>query len=214
MRLTYLKQAGVLASATSILVGCGFIFSHGPPENHQELEYFSCTESNTGPILDIVWGSLNVLGALAAAADPDAYTNSDQIIFVGLTWGAVSGAAAAVGFTKSRECRDAKQELARRQSTVAEPRPVTADSTVAAVFLDPQLDTLLVGAQLQLVATAHNSSGAAIPNRSFVWSSSNDAIASVNPAGMVTANASGSVAIAANAEGVVGTARIVVVQPN
>jgi hypothetical protein len=214
MRLTYLTRTGLLASATPILVGCGFVFSHGPPDNHQQLEYFSCTESNTGPILDVVWGSLNVLGALAAAGDPDAYTNSDQIILVGLTWGAVSGAAAAVGFNKSRKCRDAKLELARRQPMVAQPTQMTADSTLAAVVLRPQLDTLLVGDQLQLVATAHNSSGAAIPNRSFVWSSSNDAIASVNRAGMVTAHASGSVAIAANAEGIVGTTRIVVVQPN
>ena len=44
----------------------------------------------------------------------------------------------------------------------------------------------------------------------FVWSSSNDAIASVNNAGLVTAHATGAVVIAANTDNVVGTANIVV----
>jgi len=52
-----------------------------------------------------------------------------------------------------------------------------------------------------------------MPDRPFLWSSSNDAIASVSNAGLVTAHAAGTVVIAANAGNVVGTARIVVTAP-
>ena len=62
--------AGFLVASTT---ACGFIFSHGPPDGHEQMSSFSCTEGNAGPILDIVWGGLNVIGALAAAGDPGAY---------------------------------------------------------------------------------------------------------------------------------------------
>jgi hypothetical protein len=71
----------LLALSTS---ACGFIFSHGPPEGHENMEYFSCTESNAGPIVDIVWGGLNVLGALTVASDPSSYDSPDQTVAIGL----------------------------------------------------------------------------------------------------------------------------------
>ncbi len=86
-----------------------------------------------------------------------------------------------------------------------------ADLGVAQVVISPPVDTLTVGEQLQLTATAHSSDGAAI-TAEFSWTSSNDAIASVR-FGLVTVHANGEVVIAANADGVVGTARIVVL-PN
>lgn len=61
----------------------------------------------------------------------------------------------------------------------------------------------------QVVATAMNSGGVSIMNKMFRWSSSNDAIASVN-SGLITAHASGEIVIAANTDNIVGTARIVV----
>jgi uncharacterized protein YjdB len=47
----------------------------------------------------------------------------------------------------------------------------------------------------------------------FAWSSSNDAIASVSSAGLVTAHGPGTVVIAANTSNVVGTASILVTAP-
>jgi hypothetical protein len=195
---------------------CGFIFSHGPPEGHENMDYISCTESNAGPIVDIVWGALNVLGALTVASDPSSYDSPDQTVAIGLSWGVVSGTAAAVGFNKSRRCRAAKQQLAARQ---AHAPPVqgaidpAGQAVVEAVVITPQLDTLSVGERVQLVASAHRSSGAVVANKFFSWSSSNDAIASVSSAGLVTAHASGSVVIAARTDNTVGTANVVVVSP-
>ena len=206
-RALWTALAGCLVASTT---ACGFIFSHGPPDGHEQMSSFNCTEGNAGPILDIVWGGLNVIGALAAASDPSAYENSDQIVVVGLSWGVVSGTAAAVGFNKSKKCRLAKKQLAERQGQA--PTPADAGAPVA-VVVSPPNDTLQVGARVQLVATAHNSSGLPVANRAFLWSSSNDAVASVNEAGLVTANAPGTVTIAARTGTIVGTARVVVLGP-
>ena len=191
--------------------GCGFLFTHGPPTGHEQLEYIPCTESDAGPILDIVWGGLNVLGALVIASSPDEYENPDVAVASGLGWGVLSSFSAASGFKKASACKGARQALAQRQAARAlAPVPVGDIAMVMAVVVTPAADTLAVGAQHQLVAAAHNSSGASVPGRVFTWSSSNDAIASVSNAGLVTARAPGSVIIAANTNNVVGTAMILV----
>jgi hypothetical protein len=200
-----MKRTSCLALCALSLSGCGFIFSHGPPAGHENLQYFSCTESNTGPILDIVWAGLNVIGALTVAGDPSSYDHPDETVAVGLAWGVVSSSAAAVGFNKSKKCRAAKQQLAARQVN-----PSAIAGGVQVVVITPQADTVDVGERVQLVATAHNSSGAVLADRAFSWSSSNDAIASVNGAGLVTAYAAGFVIIAARSDQVVGVANIVV----
>jgi uncharacterized protein YjdB len=174
------------------------------------MESFQCTESNAGPALDIVWASLNVLGALGVAADPNAYENSGQIVVVGLAWGVFSSFSAASGFNKSKQCRQALQQLAERNAQRRAGLAALPIDLPSAVVVSPSDDTLAIGGQRQLVANAHSSSGTVIPNRGFMWSSSNDAIASVSTAGLVTAHAAGTVVIAANTGNVVGTARITV----
>ena len=52
-RLTAIAFLGLVPAATG---ACGFIFSHGPPVGHEQMEYFTCTESNAGPIVDVIWG--------------------------------------------------------------------------------------------------------------------------------------------------------------
>jgi len=193
--------------------GCGFIFVHGPPADHERLEYISCTESDAGPILDIVWGGLNVVGALTVASSPSDYENPDLAITSGLAWGVVSSFSAASGFKKTSACKRARQALAQRQAARGLIPVSVGDSAAVAVVITPAADTLAVGSQRQLVANAHNSSGATVPGRMFTWSSSNDAIASVSNAGLVTAHAPGSVLIAANTNNVVGTAKLVVTGP-
>ena len=207
----------VLGLSSLLLAGCGFVISQGPPTGHEQLDAFSCTESNAGPTLDIVWASLNVLGAVAAASDPSAYDNSGQIVAVGLAWGVFSSFSAASGFNKSKRCRAALLELAARQAQRrANPSGLSLPTevpSVQAVMVTPPEDTLAVGERVQLVASAHSSSGIVVPNRDFMWSSSNDAIASVSNAGLVTARAAGTAVMAANTGNVVGTARIMVTPP-
>lgn len=205
-----------LTSGLSLLCtsACGFILTQAPPADHRSQTYFTCTESNAGPVVDIIWGGLNVLGGLLASDDPSSQfysADASQTRTIGLAWGLLSGSAAAVGFAKTKRCREAKQELAERQRTgVAGVPPQETATTVATVSLAPAVDTLLVDSALQLVASAHGTSGLPAKDRTFTWSSSNDAVASVDAAGLVTAHAPGSVVIAARTGFVVGTARLTV----
>jgi hypothetical protein len=139
---------------------------------------------------------------------------SEAFIVFDLSSAALAGTAGVVGFNKTKRCRAAKRELARRYEEALDqrvrPEPAPADLVVLAVVISPAADTLTVSDQLQLRATAYNSGGGAIPNKLFTWSSSNAAIASVSAAGLVTAHASGLVVVVANTDNVVGTANILV----
>jgi len=213
-RLTVIAFAGFVAATTG---GCGLLIVQAPPEGHEQMNYFTCTESNAGPAIDLAWAGLSLVSGLICAADPDGYedySNYDAgtCVAIGLGWVALSGTSAIVGFNKTKKCRAAKRQLAERQAQQrfpSEEQPV--DLIVQSVVLTPSADTLAVREQLQLTASAYNSSGAVIPNRMFAWSSSNDAIASVSSAGLVTAHATGDVVIAARTGDVVGTASLVVV---
>ncbi len=216
-RFATLALLGLLPVATG---GCGFLLVQGPPTGYERMTSFSCTEGDAGPILDVVWGALNVLGAIAASSNSTMYTNPGEIEAVGLGWGVVSGISAAAGFSKTSSCRAALRNLADRNAQAAPGGPLNGfgpvatplvDVTVQTVLINPATDTLATDERVQLVATAHNSSGAVIPNKMFTWSSSNDAIASVNASGLVTAHAVGAVVIAARADFVVGIASVLIV---
>lgn len=208
-RSLMVSLVGVLSFGT---VSCGFIFAHGPPDGYEQMPSFDCTPGNTAALLDLVWGGLNVAGAAAAANNPREYDRPGQIVTVGVSWAVISGVSAVAGFSKSARCRAARLQMAQKGAAGA-PRaqPLYGDSIVQAVVVQPALDTVAVGQQVQLVASAHNSSGSVVPDQLFVWSSSNDAVASVGVAGLVTAHAPGSVVISVRAAGVVGTTSVVVV---
>ncbi len=89
---------GALTIATS---GCGLIFSHAPPEGYEEMDHFTCTESNVGPIIDVIWGGLNVLGAVIVVSNPDEYANSERDIVIGFSWGQSSAVAKPAGAENS-----------------------------------------------------------------------------------------------------------------
>ena len=188
MRFQSLRAIAFLGLVPAATGACGFIFSHAPPAGHEQMDYFTCTESNAAPIIDVI----DVIWAFVIQSD---IPIASRLVFAGL-----SGVAAGVGFSKSRECRAAKRALAQR----------LVEAVVQTVVISPATDTLAIGERVQLVATAHSSNGAIVANRMFVWSSSNDAIASVNNAGLVTAHATGAVVIAAHTDDMVGTANIVV----
>ncbi len=147
-----LARVGLIALLPLATGACGFVFMHGPPEQHEQLNRFNCTESNTGAILDFVWAGLNVVGAAAVAADADNTENSGGIIVSGIAWGAFSTAAGVVGMNKTKKCRAAKQQLADRQTEGLDP-PAPTRAYWGPVF--PQqfrVDT----AQSVRVDTAHS----------------------------------------------------------
>lgn len=220
-RVSPLMVIAVLGSLPVTTGACGFVLTRGPPAGHEQMDYFTCTDGNAAPIIDVVAAGLSVLTAITAAVSPYGDGESDTagpsrgfyVAYFGVL-GVALGTSGMVGFNKTKKCRAAKRQLARRQARwpgVEKDQP--ADVVVQSVVLTPSVDTLAVGERVQMTATAYNSSGASIANKMFVWSSSSDAIASVSSAGLVTANAVGAVVIAARTDNVVGTSNILVVSP-
>jgi uncharacterized protein YjdB len=221
-RLTAFASIGLIVAVNG---GCGVVLTHGPPDGHEQMDYFACTESNVGPALDAVTvlGYLILAGAYGSQSSGSgggmtadgimSDLTTDSNIVAALVAGAAYGLSAGVGFSKTAKCRAAIRDLkarhAQRAATVSVPVP--PELIVQTVVLEPDTFTLAVGERLRLSATAYNYDGDAVPHRVFSWSSSNDAIASVSSTGLVTAHASGAVVIAARTDNVVGTAEIAVV---
>ena len=85
---------------------------------------------------------------------------------------------------------------------------------VATVSLAPANPTLTPGAVVQLVPTLRDASGATLTGRIVTWTSSNNGVATVSGAGLVTGVAvGGPVTITATSEGQSGTATVSVVTP-
>ncbi len=220
-RLTSRTLAAALLGALPMAAGgCGLLLTHGPPEGHERLDHFTCTESNVGPILDLAyWGGGGLLTLFLGTAESSggmediAAPSAALSAAAGLSSIVVSVASASAGFKKTRQCRAALQQLAERRARGllgGATATRAAQSLVRTVVLSPWTDTLAVGQRAVLIPFAYDADGAAIPNATFVWSSSNDAVASVSGAGIVTARGMGTAVIAARAGNAVGTARIVV----
>jgi uncharacterized protein YjdB len=83
---------------------------------------------------------------------------------------------------------------------------------VASVVLLPNRIDAAVGSTTQLSATAYDASGNALTDRAIIWSSSNQAVATVSTGGLVTAIAPGTSTITAASEGKTSTSTITVAQ--
>jgi uncharacterized lipoprotein NlpE involved in copper resistance len=81
---------------------------------------------------------------------------------------------------------------------------------VATVSVSPATGTLLEGATQEFTATAADAAGNAIGNVTFVWASSDEAIATVDEDGLCTAVAFGDVTITATYNTIIGSADLTV----
>ncbi len=84
---------------------------------------------------------------------------------------------------------------------------------VQTVTVTPTSVSLMVGDTVRIAAELRAADGSLITNRKPVWSSSDDAIATVDTDGLVTAVARGNVTITATAEGKQGTSSVSVTDP-
>ena len=79
---------------------------------------------------------------------------------------------------------------------------------VASVVVTPSPVTMLAGQSTQLAASARDAGGAVIGGKTFVWSSSNTAVATVASDGTVKAVGAGNTTITATTDGVSGTSAV------
>jgi uncharacterized protein YjdB len=82
---------------------------------------------------------------------------------------------------------------------------------VGSVTIQPQGPSILLGGNAQLSATVRDANGNVVTDRLVTWSSSNPAVATVSPSGVVTSVALGSATITATSEGKSGTTIVTVI---
>jgi uncharacterized protein YjdB len=90
------------------------------------------------------------------------------------------------------------------------PNDPPGPTAVASVELTPTTLNLSVGQRSQLTATARAADGGTLPGRTISWATGDADIATVDPNGMVTAVATGDVAVTATSEGKIATAAVTV----
>src|SRR3954471_13883154 len=74
--LLAVSVAGLLAGTS----GCSLLFVDGPPANHRKLNYFDCTSNNLAPVVDVVIGGAEGLGALGSGSTNSRYLTSADVI--------------------------------------------------------------------------------------------------------------------------------------
>src|SRR5207245_8968719 len=93
------------------------------------------------------------------------------------------------------------------------PPPPPPPTPVASVEVTPSSATLDSGQTLPLNATPKDSLGQALAGRPVTWTSDDVQVATVTPAGMVTARTGGTASITATSDDVRGRSEIAVLAP-
>lgn len=93
------------------LTGCSFIAVNGPdiaPGTMPMPDDIDCSESRAAPIVDVVLGTLMVMGAISAFIDsrkPDGAPLSGEAALAIAAVAVVFGSSAYFGFSRTSECR-------------------------------------------------------------------------------------------------------------
>jgi uncharacterized protein YjdB len=87
---------------------------------------------------------------------------------------------------------------------------VSVVARVASITVSPERTELTPGGTVTLAAVGRDAGGLLIPGLAVQWSSSDETVATVSPAGVVTAVKAGTAVISASSDGIVGLATIVV----
>ena len=102
------------AALLTVSAGCSFAFVDGPPTNHRKLPFFSCTTSNTLPIVDLVIGGALAASSVGVIDGSGSGSNTTATVAVAVGEAALFAASAIYGFNKTSACRDASAELLGR----------------------------------------------------------------------------------------------------
>jgi len=150
--------------------------------------------------------ALDGRGNAVAGAPPPVWSSSDETV--------VKVAADGVATAQAVTAASAASVFARIGGAVGSAQmtvdPAAPDIATIEVSGAGTLHSL--GETLALTATARDALGAELPGVAFTWSSDAPAVATVSPAGVVTAVANGTAPIRARAGGKDGTADVVVAQ--
>lgn len=194
----------ILAGAASILSCGGDKTSTAPPAATPVLTTIAVTFA----------ASTIQVGQTTTATAAGLDQNGMPIALGSVTWSTGSSAVASVSASGVVTGLSAGQVaiIATVGSRAGQSSMTVSPVPVANVSITPAIGSIVVGATLQLAASAVDASGSALPGRIMVWSSSDTTKARVSTTGLVTAVSSGTVTITATCEGRSGAAVIGVVQ--
>jgi uncharacterized protein YjdB len=88
--------------------------------------------------------------------------------------------------------------------------PPETDNVVATVEVAAAGGPVVAGQTMQLSAVARNAAGGSVAGKTFTWSSSSDAVASVVAGGMLTGVSAGTATVTASADGKSGTVTVTI----
>ena len=136
------------------------------------------------------------------------WTSSDTTV-VTITSGGVATAVGA-GMASVKAAADGKESSAVTIN-VAEPPP--PEPVIASVSVTPEEATIEEGQTQQFEAMAATADGESVPDVAFMWSSSDEMVATVDSTGLAMGVGDGDVMITATADGVSGMASLTVNEP-
>lgn len=122
----------------------------------------------------------------------------------GLVTGASAGAATITARTGNTSASAKVTVVAAADPAPTDPAPTDPENpapAVATVKVSPEAPSLAPGATVQLSASARDAAGNVLTGRGVAWSSSDAAVATVSPTGLVTAVAAGSARVRATVDG-------------
>jgi hypothetical protein len=147
----------------------------------------------------------------ATMTDPLGQPSSDGT----LQWGATGGSITTQGqYTAGVAAGSYQVTATEAASGLSATAGVTIISygTVATVDVTPTTFGLRLGQEYQLTATLRDAAGNVVSGQAVTWSTGNAAVATVDAAGMVTAQSVGTATITATSGGQSGTATVTVSQ--
>ncbi|MHB1297851.1 MAG: Ig-like domain-containing protein [Gemmatimonadaceae bacterium] len=134
-----------------------------------------------------------------------------------VTWSSSNAAVATVDGSGNVTGRAAGSAVIRAtsegkvgQATVTVTAAPVAEPVVASVTVNPASASIRVGETPLFSATVRDASGSVLTGRSISWSSTNAAVATISPTGVVTGIAVGTTTIRATSGGVTGSATLTV----
>lgn len=193
----------------------------------------ACGGSNPGPVtpppppptvssVTVAPGTLGLaVGATGQLAVTVTLSNGSVSTSPTVSWSSSNAAVATVGASGTNVTVTAvapgSATITATSSGVSGTSVVTVTAPVvpvAVVIVTPPVSSIFVGDSVALAVSTRASDGSVLTGRVVTWSSSAPTRATVSNAGVVTGIATGdTVIISATSEGIVGTARVVVMPP-
>jgi hypothetical protein len=111
----------LIVAFTLLTGGCSFVFSSGPPEDHQQMPYFDCTSTMGLPVADGFFTTGNIVTAITTFRQSKEEfklkndgQNRNATGGIAVAGALISGASAIYGIVQANRCSAAKEELKKR----------------------------------------------------------------------------------------------------